>query len=163
ARWRPIIGAHSREATMEQLISNLLKRYETGTLSRRELVGGLSLLALGGASASAAPASAPFPKVSLNHVSIQVANLQRSVDFYQKTFGLPVQSENKAQELVQLKLGDGHISLHRHDGPATVDHFAIGLDPFNRDQVVAALKARGATAQDGGGAGLHVVDPDGVL
>ena len=145
---------------MEQLINTLLHRYDAGTLSRRELVGSLAALTLAGGSASAAAA---FPTVSLNHVSIQVANLQRSVDFYQKTFGLPLQTENKAQQLVQLKLGSGHLSIHQNNGAASIDHFAIGLDPFNRDQVVAALKARGATAQDGGGAGLHVVDPDGVL
>ncbi len=145
---------------MEQLINSLLCGYETGTMSRRELVGSLALLTLASGSATAAAA---FPATSLNHVSIQVGNLQRSVDFYQKTFGLAVQTENKAQELVQLKLGNGHLSIHQHDGPASIDHFAIGLDPFNKDQVVAALKARGATAQDGGGAGLHVVDPDGIL
>jgi catechol 2,3-dioxygenase-like lactoylglutathione lyase family enzyme len=145
---------------MEQLINTLLRRYETGTMSRRELVGSLAALSLAGGSASAAQA---FPAVSLNHVSIQVSNLERSVAFYQKTFGLPLQTENKAQQLVQLKLGGGHLSLHQHNGPASIDHFAIGLEPFNRDQAVAALKARGATAEDGGGAGLHVVDPDGIL
>ncbi|HYM18079.1 MAG TPA: VOC family protein [Micropepsaceae bacterium] len=145
---------------MEQLIHTLLKHYETGTMSRRELVGSLAALSLAGSSASAAQA---FPAVSLNHASIQVSNLQRSVDYYQKTFGLQVQTENKAQQLVQLKLGSGHLSIHQQNGPASIDHFAIGLEPFNRDQVGAALKARGATAQDGGGAGLHVVDPDGIL
>jgi catechol 2,3-dioxygenase-like lactoylglutathione lyase family enzyme len=144
---------------MEQLINTLLRHYETGTMSRRELIGSLATLSVAGT----ASAAAAFPATSLNHASIQVADLKRSVDFYQKTFGLPLQTENKAQQLVQLKLGSGHLSIHQNTGPASIDHFAIGLDPFNRDQVIAALKARGATAQDGGGAGLHVVDPDGIL
>src|SRR5439155_4361109 len=51
-------------------------------------------------------------------------------------------------------------------GPAArrkVDHFAIGVDNFNKDSVTADLKARGATPidQQGGGFGFHVLDPDG--
>src|SRR5207248_1174883 len=140
---RPIVILDPKEAGMEQLINTLLRRYETGGLSRRELVGSIALLTLAGGSASAATA---FPSTSLNHVSIQVGNLERSVDFYRRTFGLAVQTENKAQALVQLKLGNSHISIHRHDGPASIEHFAVGLAPFNKDQVVAELKARGATA-----------------
>jgi len=149
---------------MEQLINTLINRYETGTLSRRELVGTLALLSLAGTSASAAPAPAEFENISLNHVSIVVGNLDRSVDFYRKTFSLPVQTENRANKLVQLKLGRSHISIHEQAGAkGAVDHFAIGVDRFNRDTVVAELARRGATARDGDGAGLHVVDPDGVL
>ena len=143
---------------MEQLINNLLGNYEKGALSRRELVGTLALLALGSQSASAAE----FESSSLNHVSIVVSNLQRSIEFYQKTFGLPVQSEDKATETVLLKLGKNHLSIRHRAGPTGVDHFAIGLDRFNKDSDVADLKRRGATPRDGDNAGLHVVDPDGL-
>jgi len=98
---------------MEQLINNLLGHYEKGALSRRELVGTLALLALGSQSVSAAE----FESSSLNHVSIVVSNLQRSIEFYQKTFGLPVQSEDKATETVLLKLGKNHLSIRHRAGP----------------------------------------------
>ncbi|HMI96240.1 MAG TPA: VOC family protein, partial [Micropepsaceae bacterium] len=75
---------------MEQVINNLLGRYERGALSRRELVGALAVVALTNQSASAAG----FESSTLNHVSITVSNLQRSVEFYRNVFGLPVQSEN---------------------------------------------------------------------
>ena len=75
-------------------------------------------------------------------------------------FGLSVESEDRANELVQLKLGRSHISIRRRNGPTGVDHFAIGLDRFNRDAVMADLRRRGATPQDGNNAGLHVLDPD---
>ena len=44
-----------------------------------------------------------------------------------------------------------------------MDHFAIGVDNFNKDSVTADLKARGATPidQQGGGFGFDVLDPDG--
>jgi catechol 2,3-dioxygenase-like lactoylglutathione lyase family enzyme len=143
---------------MEQVINSLLGRYERGSLSRRELVGALAVVALTNQSASAAG----FESSTLNHVSITVSNLQRSVDFYRNVFGLPVQSENKAAELVQLKLGPSHLSIRRGDGRKGVDHFAIGLDRFNKDSVIADLKARGAVPREDPGAGLHVVDPDGL-
>ena len=143
---------------MEQVLNGLLGRYERGALSRRDLVGALAVVALTNQSASAAG----FESSTLNHVSITVSNLQRSVEFYRNVFGLPVQSENKAAELVQLKLGPSHLSIRRGDGPKGVDHFAIGLDRFNKDSVIADLKARGAVPREDPGAGLHVVDPDGL-
>ena len=143
---------------MEQFIDGLIGRYENAALSRRDLVGALTVLALTSGSAVAAG----FESSALNHVSIVVSDLQRSVEFYQRVFGLPLQSENKTAQLVQLKLGKGHLSIRRGDGPKGVDHFAIGLDRFNKDSVIADLKARGAIAREDAGAGLHVVDPDGL-
>src|SRR5260370_27741876 len=121
---------------MEQVINGLIGRYERGALSGRDLVGALAVLALANQSALAAG----FESSTLNHVSITVSNLQRSVEFYRNVFGLPIQSENKAAELVQLKLGPSHLSIRRADGPKGVDHFAIGLDRFNTHSVSADLK-----------------------
>ena len=75
---------------------------------------------------------------------------------------LPVESEDRANALVQLKLGRSHLSIRRDNGPTGVDHFAIGLDRFNRDAVMADLRRRGAVPRGGNGAGLHVLDPDGL-
>ena len=44
---------------------------------------------------------------------------------------------------------------------ATVDHFAIGLDRFDRDSVREELKAHGLTPHEDIDTGLHVKDPDG--
>ena len=101
---------------MEQLIGKLLKRYENGALSRRELVGTLALLTLATETASAAE----FESSSLNHVSIVVSNLERSIEFYRRVFGLSVESEDKTNELVQLKLGRSHLSIRRRNGPTGV-------------------------------------------
>jgi catechol 2,3-dioxygenase-like lactoylglutathione lyase family enzyme len=143
---------------MEKLIDGLVGRYENGALSRRDLVGALAALTVSATGASAAG----FESNTLNHVSIIVGDLQRSVSFYQRVFGLTLQSENKAAQLVQLKLGKSHLSIRRGDGAKGVDHFAIGLDRFNKDSVIADLKARGATPREDAGVGFHVVDPDGV-
>ena len=130
-------------------------------ISRRQLL--LSLPALALAPRAFAQASvAPIRARALNHMTLAVSDPKRSVEFYQRVFGLPLQSENKTAQLVQLKLGKGHLSIRRGDGPKGVDHFAIGLDRFNKDSVIADLKARGAIAREDAGAGLHVVDPDGL-
>lgn len=146
---------------MEKLINGLIGQYEKGTLSRRELVGTLAALSVAGSSAFAAGTG--FQSAGINHVSITASDLQRSVDFYSRAFNLTRQPRNAAN-LVQLNVGtNAHLSLRQGANPR-FDHFAIGIQNFNKDRVMADLKARGATPIDGGaGAGLHVADPDGLL
>ena len=141
---------------MKATISKLLEAYERGKMSRRELVQGLALLAAGSGTASAAG----FQGNSVNHISLQVSNLQRSTNFYQRVFGCKV---NKREGNNQLILGKNFLVLRPGNPAAKVDHFAIGVDGFNKDSVTTDLKARGATPidQQGGGFGFHVMDPDG--
>ena len=141
---------------MKAAISKLLEAYENGTMSRRTLVQGLALLAAGSGVAEAAG----FQGNSINHVSLFVSNLQRSTDFYQRVFGCSV---NKRDGNNQLMFGKDFLVLRPGNPPGKVDHFAIGVDNFNKDSVTADLKARGAVPIDeqGGNFGFHVLDPDG--
>ena len=145
---------------MERLINGLLGQYEKGALSRRELVGALAALSVTGWSAAA---QAGLEAASINHVSITGSNLQRTVDFYSRVFNLPRQGQGQPN-LVQLAVGKaGHLSIRQGAKPG-FDHFAIGIERFNKERVIADLRARGATPIDGGdGAGLHVADPDGLF
>jgi catechol 2,3-dioxygenase-like lactoylglutathione lyase family enzyme len=145
---------------MERVIDQLISGYDRGAISRRELVASLGALALSGSAASAAAAG--FESASINHVNIAVSDLQRSIEFYQRVFRLPVMVMQNPN-LVQLSVGKTqHISIQKTDGPKGIDHFAIGIDRFNKDAVIADLRARGATPTEVGNAGLHVIDPDGV-
>ena len=140
---------------MKDTISTLLEAYEKGKMSRRQLIQGLAVLA----AASTAAEAAGFQGNSINHVSLFVSNLQKSTDFYQKTFGCTV---NKRDGNNQLMFGKNFLVLRPGKPPAKVDHFAIGVDNFKKETVTADLKARGVTPKDEeGGAGFHVVDPDG--
>ena len=141
---------------MKHTISKLLEAYENRKLSRRDLVQGLALLAAGAGTAEAAG----FQGNSINHVSLFVSNLQRSTDFYQRTFGCTV---NKRDGNNQLMFGKNFLVLRPGNPPSKVDHIAIGVDNFKKDSVTADLKARGATPidQQGGDFGFHVIDPDG--
>src|SRR5882757_2705713 len=111
---------------MEPIISDLVSRFEKGALSRRELVQGLAMLAASGTAATAAQEDIDFKTATIDHVSIQVADLQRSVDFYQKMFGFSVISEDKPLGIVRLGTDRTLVSFNRQSPARIVDHFAIG-------------------------------------
>lgn len=148
---------------MEAMISNLLSRFEQGRLSRRDLVQGLAMLATAGAASAQAPAQdAGLKGATIDHVSIQVSDLPRSIAFYQSTFGFTVLSEDKPNEIVRLGAAKVLVSLHHKNPTGLVDHFAIGVQNFNRDSVTRILKARGINPEDNLDAGFHIKDPEGM-
>jgi catechol 2,3-dioxygenase-like lactoylglutathione lyase family enzyme len=146
---------------MESIISNLVARFERGSLSRRELVQGLAMLAASGTAATAQEAI-DFKTADIDHVSIQVADMQRSIDFYQKMFGFSVVSEDKPRSIVRLGNTRTLVSLNRESPAGIVDHFAIGVPRFTKEAAASYVKQRGATPLDDPFAGLHVKDPDGI-
>ena len=149
---------------MEALIANLLNRCEQGALTRRELAQGLAMLAAAGGTASTARAQdAGIKAAKIDHVSIQVSDLPRSIAFYQTMFGLTVVSEDKPNEIVRLGgMGKALVSLHHKSPTGLVDHFAIAVEKFNREAVTRELKARGANPEDNLDAGFHIKDPQGI-
>ena len=148
---------------MEVMIAKLLNRFERGALTRRELIQGLTMLTAASATASDAQGQDVGIKVAkIDHVSIQVSDLPRSIAFYQKMFGLPVVSEDKPNEIVRLGVGKTLVSLHHKTPTGLVDHFAIAVENFNEDLVARELKARGANPDRNIDAGFHITDPEGI-
>lgn len=149
---------------MEAIISDLLHRFETGALTRRRLIQGLTMLTAASGTASEAQVPATVIKAAkIDHMSIQVSDLPRSIAFYQKMFGLTTVSEDKPNEIVRLGMGTKVlVSLHHKSPTGLVDHFAIGVENFNKDAVTRELKARGATPEDNLDAGFHIIDPEGI-
>ena len=129
---------------MEAIISSLVRRFETGVLTRRELVQGLSALAgAGSVAADASAQEAGLKAARIDHVSIQVSDLPRALAFYQKVFGFTVQSEDKPNEIVRLGTGKVLVSLHHKSPTGLVDHFAIGVEGFNREAVTQKIESGG--------------------
>jgi hypothetical protein len=126
---------------METIISHLVSRFEKGSLSRRELVRGLAMLAASG-TAAGAQEGLDFKDANIDHVSIHVTDLQRSVDFYQKMFGFSVVSKDQAGGIIRLGVDrDEHLGVA--GGPAgIVDHFAIGVPRFSRESAARYLTQR---------------------
>jgi catechol 2,3-dioxygenase-like lactoylglutathione lyase family enzyme len=146
---------------METIITRLLQRFESGSLSRRHLIQGLAMLATAGKAAPAAAQTRGFQGGFISHVSLSVSDLQRSTQFYQKVFGLAVLSQDKPNEIVRLGLTRTLVSLRRASPKGVVDHFAIGVEKFNRESVTKDLLDRGVTPEQNVEAGFHVQDPDG--
>ena len=148
---------------METIISDLLKHFERGALTRRDLIGGLAMLTAAGHSASAAEAQQTGLKAAtINHISIQVSDLPRSVAFYQNVFGLSVVSQDEANEIVRLGTTGTLISLHHKNPTGLVDHFAIGVSSFDMESATRDLRAHGLTPEQNLDAGFHVKDPEGI-
>jgi catechol 2,3-dioxygenase-like lactoylglutathione lyase family enzyme len=149
---------------MEAVIDDLVRRFERGAVTRRQLIQGLSTLV--GASAVARAEAAQtggLRGTGIDHVSILVNDLQRSAAFYQRVFGMTPVSEDKPNQILRMGMKRTIVSL-RHEGPSgVVDHFAISVENFNRDAVTEQLKQHGLTPQQTVGFGFHIKDPDGVV
>jgi catechol 2,3-dioxygenase-like lactoylglutathione lyase family enzyme len=147
---------------MDKVISDLVTNFDAGTLSRRQLIQGLTVLAAAGAAAPAAAQTTPFTATRIDHISIQTSNLQRSIEFYQKIFGLKVLSEDKENEISRMGATKIIVSLHHKQPFAAVDHFAIAIDGFDRDATTKALAAHGYKAEQNLDYGFFVRDPEGM-
>ena len=145
---------------MEHVISDLVTRFERGRLSRRELIQALTAVAATvGSTASAAALTAG----SINHTSVLVSDMARSIDFYNRVFGLSVLNEDKPNKISRLGIsGKVLVSLRVEPPPGLVDHFAIGVENFNKDAVTKTLQGMGLTPRENLEFGFHVKDPDGA-
>jgi catechol 2,3-dioxygenase-like lactoylglutathione lyase family enzyme len=144
---------------MEAIISDLVERFEKGALTRRGLIQGLAMLTAAGTSQAQ---DTCLKGLKIDHISIQVSDLPRAIAFYEKIFGLAVMSEDKPNEISRLGAGKIIVSLHHKSPTAIVDHFAIGVENFNKDRVTQQLKTLGITPEENLDAGFHIKDPEGM-
>ena len=116
---------------METLIARLLKQFEDGKLTRRQLIQSLALAAAAAAPAAAAqngsaasgipPSTGPAPwkTVWLDHISYAVTDYKKSTAFYRDLMGWEIRNENAAQNQCTLKIGDiGEIIIRNNRRPA---------------------------------------------
>lgn len=141
----------------------LLSRYESGQISRRDLLGAFTALA----AAAPAPAGAE-PQVGtvtqLNHVTVFVQNVQKSVEFYQRLFGMPVLTYQEPG--VNLRAGSSFLGIYPAQGrPTGIDHLCFGVETFDADAglrklsdagVSGSIRLRGDTKE------LYFTDSDNV-
>src|SRR4029077_21038006 len=120
---------------------------------------GLAMLTAAGAQAQ----DTAIKPVKIDHVSIQVTDLPRSIAFYQKIFGCAGGRERKPNEIVRLGPGGRVlVSLHHKSPTGLVDHYAIGVDKFNKEAETRELKDRRVTPEENLDAGFHIKDPEGM-
>jgi catechol-2,3-dioxygenase len=147
---------------MQSIISDLVERFDAGTLSRRRLMQGLTLLAATGAATKASAQATPFTPTGIDHISIQVSDMAASMEFYQSVFGLSVINEDTENQIVRMGRDRIIVSLHAKEPTGIVDHFAIAIEEFDRNEVTRALASLGLTAQQNLDYGFYVRDPENI-
>ena len=153
---------------MEHIISRLLEDYEHGKVTRRQLIRTLAVAAMATSTVSDAEAAAPANAISINHVSMQVAEYTKTRDFYAGLFGMKI-SDDDGKTQCRLTFGDNILiprnASSRPGGKVGVDHIAYTLANWDTDKTVkpaveAELKRRGLNIRVTEGS-FHVPDPDG--
>jgi catechol 2,3-dioxygenase-like lactoylglutathione lyase family enzyme len=150
--------AINREGNMHEVVSGLLNRYETGTLTRRELVGALALLAAAGpdagsaqetpAPAFATPALEPLPSVGVHHIEFGVSDLAKTRDFFRDLLGMKVRRDDGT--VVHLDFGMSRLVVRQREDAGRIDHFCVALDPWEPAKAEAALRALGIEPRPSG-------------
>ena len=152
---------------MKPIISDLVTRYETGRLSRRALIQGLTMLVATASAAKAAdgpPEAAPLNCAGVDHVSVRVKDLKRSAEFYQSLFGLEPRGEDKEHRILRLGKGRHVIVSLRQDEPyGQIDHFGLSIEGFNKEAATKLLTTRGLTPKEDWEYGYYVRDPDNAV
>jgi catechol 2,3-dioxygenase-like lactoylglutathione lyase family enzyme len=152
---------------MEHIISRLLEEYEHGKVTRRHLIRTLAVAAAA-STVKTAEAAAPANAISINHVSMQVADYTKTRDFYAGLLGMTI-SDDDGKTQCRLTFGDNILiprnASSRPGGKVGVDHIAYTLANWDTDKSVksaveAELKRRGLKIRVTEGS-FHVQDPDG--
>jgi catechol 2,3-dioxygenase-like lactoylglutathione lyase family enzyme len=146
---------------VSQAVESLLTHYESGRLRRRDLVAILGALAAAPRAAAAQPAA--LQAATLNHASLIVSDLDRSVAFYRGVFGMPVKSTQQGG--VNLAVGDAFLGVYQ-GGPSAmphINHVCFGIRDFDAEATVAALERQGLAAESrtrDGVTQVYTADPD---
>ena len=122
---------------MSEEIDDLVGRYNSRDMSRRELVAalaGMITAAAAPAAAQSGPAAAVAQGRTINHVSVAVADVEKSAAFYKALLGLKEVSR-PGNGGINLGLGSGFLGLYKLPNPGTVNHFCIGVDDFDPDKM----------------------------
>ncbi len=115
----PCRDRRSREERMETVIARLLRAFETGKVTRRQLIQSLAAMASAAtAAASAEPVAAAggFKTVSLDHISLEVADYKRTRDFYADVMGMRVENDSARLLQCELHFGDSMIDYETRIG-----------------------------------------------
>lgn len=146
---------------MYQEIDRMVEDFETGRLSRRQLVRHLTAAAAAlaaGALPVAAQEKRTFQATGVDHVALTVTDVDRSRRFYERHLGLEVTSCGGSQCF--LNCGPDFLALFRGSRPG-LNHFAFAIDGYRPDDAVARLEAAGLAPRRHENR-VYFDDPDGL-
>jgi catechol 2,3-dioxygenase-like lactoylglutathione lyase family enzyme len=102
-----------------------------------------------------------FQVHGLDHVSLSVADGQRTIDFYRPIFGQEIYLRPNTKEEFRISLGgERYLAINpgRNVQIGTIDHFSIGVKE-STEQIRSILTREGIAFTDA----LYVKDQDGTL
>ena len=149
---------------MEQVIAKLLDEFESGKLSRRQLIKSLAIsvtaATAGGPAFGAAAGSKGFKAVAVNHISYEVADYAKTRDFYADLLGMKVSQDDGKQCF--LVFGDSFlIPRNRPANTPRIDHIAYTIENWDKNAVESELTRRGLKPVADTENSFHVEDPNG--
>ena len=144
----------------------IVRAYERGQVSRREMVG--QLLAMGAAIAGMTGVArgadekiaSTFAASSIDHIALSVTDVKRSAAWYQKHLGLTAMRDG-GEGSQFLGAGKDFVALFKGDKPG-LHHFSFAIPKYEPGEAVKALEAAGLTARREGGR-VYFDDPDGIV
>ena len=123
-----------------------------------------------------AQTAAPIPITTMNHVTLTVSDIPRSVDFHQRVLGLPLVT-NQGNErdwnanvvpVLGIRTGPQFIAFSQGDRPH-INHYCLGMAEFDAQDVAERLADHGIEARirmradsDPPAEELMFTDPDGI-
>ena len=144
---------------MQPTIERMILEFERGAMTRRQLALSITALFAAARPSSAAP---DMQAVTLNHVTVKVADVQRTSKFYQEVFGMPLKQHSEKIHI--LGVGKSFFGIEQKPGGPALDHYDFGISGFNADKAIAKLKARNLKLEPGGTKeSFKFWDPDGFL
>ena len=117
-------------------------------ISRRRLL--LSIPALIAGRHALAQAGKPsIPVTGINHVTLSVSDIKRTVDFYQGLFGMPIISRQGTTTNLQIGTGPQFLRVMAAGSSApSISELGLGVAKFNVDQVAGILEQHGVMKSD---------------
>lgn len=151
------------------LAVKLVADFEQGRLTRRQLATrlmglGAAMAAIGGTSSAeeakvATNAEPTFRATGLDHIALDVTDLDRSIEFYGKHLGLRVIRGDETASF----LGAGRdffLTLFRRE-TAGLNHYCYAIDDYDADTAMERLAAAGLRPRREGNR-VYFPDPDGI-
>lgn len=148
---------------MQHTIETLVRQFEQGRLTRRQLVQGLLVVAASPLLAQDRPAGA-FRATGIDHVQITVSDLKATQQFYEKLFGVTGKLTSPTQLSLALGTAGDTVSVHSESGPIKpIDHFGITVENLSPDAALATIErvVPGTKAQKQGDS-VFMIGPEGV-
>jgi catechol 2,3-dioxygenase-like lactoylglutathione lyase family enzyme len=157
-------------------LEHLVRGFERGAISRRELMAGLGALCAAAAGtahtfAQEPGSRAPIPLSGMDHLALRVSDLARSTAFYRDHLGGRIRSQSSSS--VFLDVGSHWVALFARGAVSTgyevtqpgVDHISFHSPQHrSRDERMGVLRAHGLDPVSPAGSNrVYFRDPDGII